>query len=137
MEKHKNDVGEVPARTSGPDVETAQDIARAMVHREAGRSGGQERALRAIETRHGIRPWQIRELLSRPNPSLVAKIWAPLVEAYRRECERQIKMLEGEIDRAKTLEGVGPENIRRAEARIAEVRREIGLARARGARAKL
>lgn len=79
-------------------VAQAGQWAAAFVQRESRGSGDTENAMRRLEGRYGI-PWRtFWALRYRPPSDVLASVYLRIRAAYKAECERQVRLLEHEIE---------------------------------------
>lgn len=86
-------------------VEAAQHWAKSLVHRESRGPGDMEGAMRRLEAKYGI-PWRaFWSLRYRPPTSICADLWLRLRAAHEAECQRQMRLIEHELEITKAIAG--------------------------------
>jgi hypothetical protein len=104
------------AKVSG--VADARQWAGELVKREARGPGDMEPAMRRLESKYGI-PWRLFWSLRYRPPSYVKHgIWEQLRQAYRAECERQMRLLKHELEITKAIAGPDAPAVRASEALV-------------------
>jgi hypothetical protein len=101
-----------------PDVfvSNAREWAGELVRREARGPGDYENAMRRLESRYGIQ-WQTFWRLRHGRiKDISASIYARINAAYCAECERQQRLLAGQIEIAKAKGLTSAPAVRKAEA---------------------
>jgi hypothetical protein len=88
-------------------VDQAEKLAGKMVALEMRGPGDTKNAMRRIEAKHGIPYQALWSLRYRKPKEVAAHIFAGIIEAYGKECQRQIQLLEHErsITEAKSFIG--------------------------------
>ena len=98
----------------------AQEWANELVRREARGPGDLENAMRRLEARYGI-PWRMFwSLRYRPPADVLTGLFFKLRDAYHAECDRQMRILEHEIEITKLKAGPDADSVRSAEALVDE-----------------
>lgn len=89
------------SRMSDAYISDARRWASELVQRESRGHGDQENAMRRLEARYGI-PWRtLHNLKYRPPTDIFVSVYMRLRAAYLSECERQMRLLNHEIEIAK------------------------------------
>lgn len=97
-------------------VASARDWANALVRRESRGSGDTENAMRRLEVRYGI-PWRtFWSLRYRPPNDILTGVFFRLKAAYEAECERQVRLLQHELEITKAKAGPDAASVRAAMA---------------------
>lgn len=108
------------AMTDAAYAKDACTWANALVRREARGPGDQENAMRRLEARYGI-PWRtFWSLKYRPPQDVFAAVYFRLRGAYQSECERQMRLLEHELELTKAKAGPSDAAVAAASAVVGE-----------------
>ena len=98
----------------------ARAWANELVRREARGPGDMENAMRRLESRYGI-PWRVFwSLRYRPPADVLTGLFFKLRDAYHAECDRQMRILEHEIEITKIIAGPDAPAVRSALALVDE-----------------
>jgi hypothetical protein len=101
-------------------VASAREWANTLVRRESRGPGDMENAMRRLEARYGI-PWRVFwSFRYRPPTDVLTGTFFRLKAAYEQECERQMRLLNHELEITKAKAGTSAPAIRAAEALVAE-----------------
>lgn len=95
-------------------MEDARRWSDALVQRESRGNGDTENAMRRLEQRFGISWRTFWSLRYRPPKDILIGTYMGLKHAYQAECERQIRLLQHEIEIAKA-KGIDTHPISQAE----------------------
>jgi len=100
-------------------IDLAKGWASDLIRREARGPGDLDNAMRRLEVCYGVPYSTWWSLRYRPPKDMLLTVFERLRDAYRAECERQIKRLEHDITITKAIAGDNHAAIRAAEALVA------------------
>jgi len=89
-------------------IEDARHWANALIHRESRGPGDTSNAIKRTARRHGLQFSELWALRYRPPKRIFADVYFRLRAAYEAECQRQLRLLEHELERTKAV--AGPDN---------------------------
>jgi hypothetical protein len=99
-------------------VDVAKGWASDLIRREARGPGDLDNAMRRLEARYGVPYSTWWSLRYRPPKDMLVTVFDRLRDAYRAECERQIKRLEHDITITKAIAGADSAAVCAAEALV-------------------
>lgn len=109
---------EQPAVTDAEYVAQASKWTRAMLARETRGPGDLENAMLRLEARYGIPFSTLWSLRYRAPKGLLSGAFARIGAAYRAECERQMRLLQDELEETKEVAGTDANSVRSAMALV-------------------
>lgn len=104
-------------------VDEAAGWAKALTQREARGPGDIENAWRRLEARYGISYGVFWALRYRKPQDIFTSVYSRLQDAYRAECERQMRMLAHEIEITKAKTGASHAAVVASEAVVGAKRK--------------
>jgi hypothetical protein len=104
-------------------VDRAVTWSKKLTRMKASGPGDMENAMRRIEREYGIEYGVLWALRYRKPKDILASWYFRLKAAYEAECQRQVRMLQHEIEITKAM-GAGADAVASAEAFVREMDRE-------------